>query len=138
MITDFKIYENNSNDNFLDIRKSWDKDLNKPDEYEQDDFDKVKKRLVDYMMNYYDLEQDDVIGIIDYENIETYDDDDFDTKMYNTLYNTLQYEPNIKISELSDIFMKNDEGSYQLDLIEEEPENHPNYMRNKKIDDYDI
>ena len=141
----YKIFENNSNDVFLDIRKSWDQYLNIPDKYEQDDFDKVKRRLVDYMKKYYDLNYFDVIGIIDYENTDQQkspNNDEYDEygdiKEFNQLYNIIQWEPHIKVSELSDRLMGNDEGKYQISKIEEEPEKHPNYTRNKNLKKYKI
>ena len=109
MITDFKIFENNN-----DVIK----------------YENIKKELISYMVNFYELEKRIIIGIIDYENDKE--------QLYNTLKNILFYEPDISIKTLSDKIMKNDEGSYQIDIIESEPEKHPIYMKNKIKKDFNI
>jgi hypothetical protein len=42
------------------------------------------------------------------------------------------------IEQLTNFMMKNDEGNYQLDLINENPDKHPNYFMSLKRKEFNL
>jgi hypothetical protein len=96
------------------------------------DYDEIKEELINYMMNLYELDRDTILGIIEYNNTESSVID----YGYDALENYMIVANSIE--ELAEKFMRNDEGRYQLDLIEKDPENHKNYFKQKKIKKFNL
>ena len=99
-------------------------------------YNEIKEELIEYMMNLYELDRDTIIGIIEYENAFSAVEDGFEYQDYNALEDYIIDATSIE--DLSDMIMDSDEGKYQLDLIEREPEKHRNYFKFKKTNDFNL